>query len=53
MFTKKILLSTFGTKITPYGFEYGGSESFLRAHQEYKWKYEEWKRLCHLVDIAV
>lgn len=22
MFTKKILLSTFGTKITPYGFEY-------------------------------
>ena len=34
-------------------WEYGGSESFLRAHQEYKWKYEEWKRLCHLADIAV
>ena len=34
-------------------WEYGGSESFLQAHQEYKWKYEEWKRLCHLADIAV
>lgn len=34
-------------------WEYGGSESFLRAHQEYKWKYEEWKRLCYLADIAV
>lgn len=34
-------------------WEYGGSESFLWAHQEYKWKYEEWKRLCHLANIAV
>ena len=34
-------------------WEHGGSESFLRAHQEYKWKYEEWKRLCHLADIEV
>ena len=34
-------------------WEYEGSESFLRAHQKYKWKYEEWKRLCHLADIAV
>ena len=34
-------------------WEHGGSEGFLRTHQEYKWKYEEWKRLCHLADIAV
>ena len=34
-------------------WEYGGSESFLWTHREYKWKYEEWKRLCHLADIAV
>ena len=34
-------------------WEYGGSESFLRTHREYKWKYAEWKRLCHLADIAV
>lgn len=34
-------------------WEYGGGESFLWAHQEYKWKYETWKRLCQLADIAL
>ena len=32
MFTKKLLLKTFGAKIAPYGFEYVGIEARRRYH---------------------
>jgi hypothetical protein len=34
-------------------WENGGSQKLIWSYQEYKWRYEEWKRLCDLAGISI